>query len=111
MKPKAQLPIWQLNCHNAKDAWTNLSIQLGKVSEGALTFLQEPYTCKGNVAKIGKGCQVLAKVECQARAAIITKNMNIGFCKSLSSRDIAGGPTTLITIDPSLNSGRKLLPN
>ena len=66
-----------------------MSIQLGKVSEGALTFVQEPYTCKGNVAKIGKGCQVLAKVGCQARAAIITKNMNIGFCESLSSRDIA----------------------
>ena len=29
----------------------------------------------------------------------------------LSSKDIPGGPTTLITKEPSLNSGRKLLPN
>lgn len=29
----------------------------------------------------------------------------------LSFKDIPGGPTTLITIEPSLNSGRKLLPN
>ena len=29
----------------------------------------------------------------------------------LSSKDIPGGPTTLITKEPSLNSGKKLLPN
>ncbi len=45
-------------------------------------------------------------------SGISNKMVSINFpVLLLSSKDIPGGPTTLITNEPSLNSGRKLLPN